>query len=929
MIKLQKIFKSDYKRNLFLLIALNICISFHSLSQKISIQLDSINKLDISNEDKILLYHSLIDKYEKLKNYTQLGHDSHQIAKWLHKTNKKESKEFAYKFINKAIQSRKRANPFDPDLLKRSLNNKGLYFFLDREYYKAIETYKELLSIPETNYLIGRTYSKIGECYQLLEEPFLAIDNYKKAFKYLQDDNNSSYLINNYIKLANTQKLIRTSQSAKDALINLDKAENLLLISQKQNFQKLYTIYNNIGSIYYDILVDTTKAQFYYEKALKEARKLNIKEYTSITSYNLALSYIKKNNNKAIYYFQQAFENAENNINLIRSIYIGYGLLENSNKNYDQASEFYFMSISSFLNKKVTLENIEKVLVNTTLDSINNKMLFLEVFKDAIDNYIDQGSKQNEDIFYKKAIKLVRCSDKIIDNILRENKTENTKLLWRSIASGTYASGIEASYELDDIEYAFYLSEKNKALLLSQEILRDKLKIPKTVIQEEYRLKSEVVKNDNFYREEQDTIKKRIAFDRLYTAKQHLLDYKDSIVKIHPSYHLISSIPKITELNNVNINGEEIILQYMMTERVNGLYPNTYCLVIANGSKKIFKLDNSKILQDKIVELRQILQYPFKFNNDINSYIEKSYELYKSLIPISIRAELIDKKVTIIPDHLINTVPFESLITNPKTGQYLIENSEISYKYSISFEEHNLKRERTFENEFLGVAPVNFNNFNLISLPKSKDEINIGLNYYSGKKMIQKNATKENFMKDVSEYKIVHLATHAFASDSISPWIAFRNDKMLNSEIDLTSNNAELVYLSACQSMIGEVYSGEGVMSLARSFFKSGAKTVISTLWNTNDKATAEITKDFYKNLSKGATKSEALHKAKLNYLKNHSGAEASPHYWASLVLIGDTGQLLPANNFWLLFMVFLSVLLGLIYILYLLKRKKNSRNSN
>ena len=116
-----------------------------------------------------------------------------------------------------------------------------------------------------------------------------------------------------------------------------------------------------------------------------------------------------------------------------------------------------------------------------------------------------------------------------------------------------------------------------------------------------------------------------------------------------------------------------------------------------------------------------------------------------------------------------------------------------------------------------------------------------------------------------------------------------------------------------------KLLQGEGVNSLSRGFFKSGAKSVISSLWSTNDKATATITGDFYKHLSKGKTKSEALRQAKLNYLKNNSDAEASPHYWASLILIGDTGVLLPETNYLWWYItggILLLLLLGTVFII-------------
>jgi CHAT domain-containing protein len=90
---------------------------------------------------------------------------------------------------------------------------------------------------------------------------------------------------------------------------------------------------------------------------------------------------------------------------------------------------------------------------------------------------------------------------------------------------------------------------------------------------------------------------------------------------------------------------------------------------------------------------------------------------------------------------------------------------------------------------------------------------------------------------------------------------------------------------------------GEGVLSLARGFFHSGSKSVVSSLWKVNDKATSEIMTSFYDYLKEGQTKSEAINNAKRAYLNNHSLSEQSPYYWSSFILIGDAGTVELASS--------------------------------
>jgi len=171
---------------------------------------------------------------------------------------------------------------------------------------------------------------------------------------------------------------------------------------------------------------------------------------------------------------------------------------------------------------------------------------------------------------------------------------------------------------------------------------------------------------------------------------------------------------------------------------------------------------------------------------------------------------------------------------------------------------------------------------------------------------------------------IIHLATHANSNDSISPWIAFNDGKINLEKLYLTTNNADLVVLSACQTNTGELAVGEGVMSLSRGFFKTGAKSVISSLWNVDDKSTTKIMIDFYKNLKNGQTKSGALRKSKLKYIKNSSLSESSPYYWASFVLIGDTSIVsIPSNDYTYLY-IGLGLLVLLIGFVIFYKKQKS-----
>jgi len=120
-----------------------------------------------------------------------------------------------------------------------------------------------------------------------------------------------------------------------------------------------------------------------------------------------------------------------------------------------------------------------------------------------------------------------------------------------------------------------------------------------------------------------------------------------------------------------------------------------------------------------------------------------------------------------------------------------------------------------------------------------------------------------------------------------------RDDGYLSAEeiqhLDLSA--CDLVVLSACETALGSARAGEGLMSLRRSFSVAGADTVISSLWKVDDKATAQLMKDFYTNLwEKNMSRGDALHEAKLRMLRRNridNGGDAKPSTWGAFVLSG------------------------------------------
>jgi CHAT domain-containing protein len=182
-----------------------------------------------------------------------------------------------------------------------------------------------------------------------------------------------------------------------------------------------------------------------------------------------------------------------------------------------------------------------------------------------------------------------------------------------------------------------------------------------------------------------------------------------------------------------------------------------------------------------------------------------------------------------------------------------------------------------------------------------------------------KEASEENFRKNVEEYDILHLAMHAFINDSLPAFssLAFaqyetedqtKNGLLNTTDIYNFKLNAKLTVLSACNTGSGQLKKGEGIMSLARGFLYAGCPAIIMSLWEVEDESGTEIMTSFYKNLKKGKNKDESLRLAKLKYLESVNSRRAHPHYWLGFVSIGDNSPLYVSYDFYFFILLILAL---------------------
>nr|WP_293101882.1 CHAT domain-containing tetratricopeptide repeat protein [Okeania sp. SIO2F4] len=150
--------------------------------------------------------------------------------------------------------------------------------------------------------------------------------------------------------------------------------------------------------------------------------------------------------------------------------------------------------------------------------------------------------------------------------------------------------------------------------------------------------------------------------------------------------------------------------------------------------------------------------------------------------------------------------------------------------------------------------------------------------------------------QELSQYQIVHLATHGFANgrqpelSGVIMSLVDKNGNWQNGFLrlnDIFNLNlpAELVVLSACQTAKGKDIKGEGLVGLTRGFMYAGAKRVVGSLWRVDDSGTADLMSQFYQRMLEQELSSvEALRAAQLQMLEQG----ISPYYWGAFTLQGE-----------------------------------------
>ena len=247
--------------------------------------------------------------------------------------------------------------------------------------------------------------------------------------------------------------------------------------------------------------------------------------------------------------------------------------------------------------------------------------------------------------------------------------------------------------------------------------------------------------------------------------------------------------------------------------------------------------------------------------------------------------------LVVIPDGPLHYVPFHALRVSPSA--YLIEQHPISYAPSATV--LALCQEQTPAGR--GTLLVGYGEEHM---PHTTVEIEaLSRIFPDAHALLDKEATVAQVLDRAPHCRVLHLATHArFRADNVMlSSLALADRNLTLAEVSRLPLGAELVTLSGCETARGRLH-GADLISLAQGFMGAGAASLLVSLWRVDDAAAARLMTAFYRALTKGHSRVEALQQAQCQALEacrqatDHARLACHPAYWAPFVLMGRGGGL-------------------------------------
>jgi CHAT domain-containing protein/Flp pilus assembly protein TadD len=566
------------------------------------------------------------------------------------------------------------------------------------------------------------------------------------------------------------------------------------------------------------------------------------------------------------------------------------------------------------------LDHYQRSIFSNTLDQDFLTTYDLPVLRDYFNADILLSSLQAkavalERLHYEKtlnvkeltsAIATYEICDDLISIIRQVRQNERDKIRLGEIAKDVYESGMRLSLTLSEESFkrkyylskAFQFAERSKSAVLLEAINETKAKsfagIPQHLINLEDSLKAEIA----FFEQQLAIGEDQERFKQLLFAYQSA--YQKYILKLeteYPEYFNLKYNSRVASALDVQkrLGEGTTLLSYFIGKEF------VYAFEVNTKSVKAHRIPKKEDFDKLAPGMRNAIRYQVE-----DRLIEVSKKLYGQVIPKKLAGS--PTTLVILPDGVLGIVPFEALVNPESSGntystvEFLIKKYQVAYDYSATLFVNRSESKKELEESILLCAPLSFekNEVRMVNLPASESEVKeIKLLFGSNGRadLKTKSEASEALLKSdqLKQYKYVHFATHGLVDEG-KPELSRiflapdqeEDGSLYAGEIYNLKINADLVTLSACETGLGKIAKGEGIVGLSRALQYAGANNLIVTLWQVADASTALLMVKFYdvhlhSNSPKGYH--QALRQAKLHLMQMPE--YQSPYFWAPFVLIG------------------------------------------
>jgi CHAT domain-containing protein len=262
--------------------------------------------------------------------------------------------------------------------------------------------------------------------------------------------------------------------------------------------------------------------------------------------------------------------------------------------------------------------------------------------------------------------------------------------------------------------------------------------------------------------------------------------------------------------------------------------------------------------------------------------------LYDALVRPGLRGSP-PTELVIVPHGPLHYLPFQALM--PASGRYLLQESPLYYYTSASLMQFTRAKRQAGPPTVFAMGNPDVQDRTL-SLPYAAREARGIAALFPGAELaLGTAATKAASREALRRHSVLHFATHAEfdAADPLGTSLLLASTNEAESRLEVQEIfglelHASLVVLSACETALGKLTRGDELTGLTRAFIYAGTPSVITTLWQVNDRSAFELMREFYRQLRAGRNKAEALRLAQLAIL----GLHPDPYHWAAYALTGE-----------------------------------------